>query len=79
MVIALPHGNLLIQTREWPDLFFKGDGVFLSEFMLLTAEDDLPALLESLHERQRELRDRYVTTLGGGRTAIFTDLIYVKS
>jgi SAM-dependent MidA family methyltransferase len=78
-VITLPHGNLLTSVRQFPDLFFKGDGVFLSEFMNLTAEDDLAALLADLHERQAELRDRYVTTLGGGRTAIFSDLIYVKA
>lgn len=78
-VITLPHGNLLIHSRTWPDLFFKGDGVFLSEFMLLTAADDLPALLAELHDRQRELRERYVTTFGSGRTSIFSDLIYVKA
>ena len=78
-VITLPHGNLLIHSRTWPDLFFKGDGVFLSEFMLLTAADDLPALLAELHDRQRGLRERYVTTFGSGRTSIFSDLIYVKA
>ena len=78
-VITLPHGNLLTRVREWPDFFFKGDGVFLSEFINLTAEDDLAALLAELHARQAEYRDRYVSTFGGGRTAIFSDLIYVKA
>ena len=53
--------------------------MFLSEFLTLTAEDDLPALLADLHARQAELRERYVTTLGGGRHSIFSDLIYVKA
>jgi len=78
-VITLPHGNLLTHVREWPDFFFKGDGVFLSEFMNLTAEDDLSALLADLAAHQVEFRDRYVNTFGGGRTAIFSDLIYVKA
>ena len=79
LVLTLPHGNLLTTVREFPDFFFKGDGVFLSEFLTLTAEDDLPALLADLHARQAELRERYVTTLGGGRHSIFSDLIYVKA
>ena len=78
-VITLPHGNLLTGVREWPDFFFKGDGVFLSEFINLTAEDDLAQLLAELHDRQGEYRDRYVNTFGNGRTAIFSDLIYVKA
>ena len=78
-VIALPHGNMLTQAREWPNFFFKGDGVFLSEFITLTAEDDLPALLAELEARQAEFRDRYVTTFGDGRSAIFSDLVYVKA
>jgi len=78
-VITLPHGNMLTTVREWPDLFFKGDGVFVSEFINLTADDDLPALLAELHDRQGELRERYVNTFGSGRTAIITDLIHVKA
>ena len=78
-VITLPHGNLLTKVREWPDFFFKGDGVFLSEFINLTADDDLPALLDELNARQGEYRDRYVNTFGAGRTAIFSDLIYIKA
>jgi hypothetical protein len=77
-VITLPHGNLLSTIRTWPNLFFKGDGVFVSEFITLTAEDDLTELLAELHGHQRELRDRYVTTLGNGRSAVFHDLIYIK-
>ena len=79
MVFTLPHGNLLTSAREWPDFFFKGDGVFLSEFINLTADDDLPALLAELNERQAEFRDRYVNAFGGGRTAIFSDLVYIKA
>ena len=45
----------------------------------VSAEDDLTALLADLHARQAELRERYVTTLGGGRHSIFSDLIYVKA
>ncbi len=78
-VITLPHGNMVTNGRTWPDLFFEDDGVFLSEFLLLTGEKRLPAVLAELHARQRELRDRYVTTYGSGRTAIFSDLIYVKA
>jgi hypothetical protein len=77
-VITLPHGNLVTTNRTWPELFFKGDGVFVSEFINLTADDDLSALLSELRARQAELRERYVTTYGNGRTAIFHDLIYVK-
>ena len=58
---------------------FKGDGVFLSEVVTLSAEDDLPALLAELEARQPELRDRYVTTFGGSRSAVFSDLVYVQA
>jgi SAM-dependent MidA family methyltransferase len=79
MVLTLPHGNMLTGMRQYPHLFFKGDGVFLSEFMTLTAEDDLRELLADLHAHQFELRERYVTEFGAGRTAIFSDLIFVKA
>jgi SAM-dependent MidA family methyltransferase len=79
MVLTLPHGNMLSTIRTYPDLFFKGDGVFVSEFINLTADDDLDALLAELYERQAELRDHYVETFGGGRSAVFSDLIYVKA
>jgi hypothetical protein len=77
-VIALPHGTALVNERTWPQLFFKGDGVFLSEFMTLTADDDLPALLAELHGRQRELWWRYATSYGSGYSGFFGDVIYIK-
>jgi hypothetical protein len=60
-------------------VFLKGDGVFLSEFLNLRPDDDLTALLADLHANQRELCERYAARYGNGRTAIFSDLIYVKA
>jgi hypothetical protein len=78
-VVTIPHGNTLVQSREWPQIFFAGDGVFLSEFVLHTAGDDLHALLASLRERQQEAKERYSALLGEGRTSMLTDLIFVKA
>ncbi|HWE83094.1 MAG TPA: SAM-dependent methyltransferase [Gaiellaceae bacterium] len=74
-VTVLGHGSMIYNRRGH---FERGDGVFLSEFGLLGARDDLPALLDDLHENQKELRDRFVRDYLDGRASAFMDLIFVK-
>jgi hypothetical protein len=78
-VIVLPHGNALLQTRAWPEILAPDDGVFLSECIFLRPDDDLRAVLARLHAEQEELRERYVRSSTGGRTSMFSDLVYVKN
>jgi len=76
-VSVIAHGNAKTHLPGGPDLQ-KGDGVFLSEFLKAQPDDDLPALLASLHERQREFREAYVRDYVGGHGNVFYDLLYVK-
>jgi hypothetical protein len=77
-VIALPHGNALIRSRERRDDLRKGDGIFLSEFALLEPGEDLDALLERLDKEQEELRRRFADEFLGGSSSLFADLLYRK-
>lgn len=76
-VVTLPHGNAIANQHDFGG-FTRDDGVFLSEFGLLTPSDDLGALLERLERDQAELRARYVAERAGGRDSIFQDLVYLK-
>jgi hypothetical protein len=76
---VLPHGNALLQRREWPDVLRPDDGVFLSECIFLAHDTDFDEWFGRLDGKQGELRDRYVANATGGRTTMFSDLLYVKS
>src|SRR5262249_47410847 len=73
--IVLPHGNAILTNRGGiePD-----DGVFISEFALLEGDADVSEQLARLARTQAELRARYADAYLGGRTAMFSDLVFVK-
>jgi SAM-dependent methyltransferase len=73
--IVLPHGNAILTNRGGIE---SDDGVFISEFALLDDDAELPAQLERLERTQAELRARYADAYLGGRTAMFSDLVFVK-
>ena len=77
-VIAVPHGNALLATRDSPDDLRKGDGIFLSEFATLEPADDLDALLTLLDSEQAQLRRRFADDYLGGNPSVFADILYVK-
>jgi hypothetical protein len=77
-VIALPHGNALLATRDSREDLRKGDGIFLSEFATLEPGDDLDALLTRLEREQQELWRRFADDYLGGNPSVFADVLYVK-
>jgi hypothetical protein len=75
-VLVLPHGNQIVTSGVELE---RGQGVFLTEFGLLTPADDIKATLERLRSGQTDARERYSRDHTNGHRSLFFDLVYVKT